>query len=64
MLENAKDQIKMHQEPQKDAATLFKIKTGYNCLAEHLHITGFLSMKECQIYGEGTLNAEHLSYRD
>ncbi|GFR06469.1 hypothetical protein TNCT_437721 [Trichonephila clavata] len=38
----------------------FRMKTGHDYLAAHLHCINVLPSPECQLSGYGTMNAEHL----
>ena len=53
------DWTKMSQKPKKDALVFFRIKTGLNCLAEHLHRMRFLNKEEYRNCDESTLNVKH-----
>ena len=52
----------MSQKPTKDAVAFFRSKFGHGCFVEHLHKIGFLNTKACQICGQGTLNAQYLTF--
>ena len=39
---NIKDKINLHKLPRKSAVALFRMETEHDCLAECLHIIGFL----------------------
>jgi hypothetical protein len=51
--------------PQKEAVARFRIKTGHDCLATHLHKIKVYSSDECTLCRiQGTsMNADHLNCR-
>ncbi|GFT36304.1 uncharacterized protein LOC103523915 [Nephila pilipes] len=46
--------------PRKEAVANFRLKTGHDCLAEHLKRTGILTNSSCLICKIDTMNREHL----
>jgi hypothetical protein len=51
--------------PRKEAVARFRLKTGHDCLAAHLHKIKVYSSDECTLCSiQGTsMNADHLNCR-
>nr|XP_042913165.1 uncharacterized protein LOC122273166 [Parasteatoda tepidariorum] len=47
-------------QPRKEAVTHFRLKTGHDCLSEHLYNIKILPSKACPICDTGVLNSDHL----
>ena len=46
--------------PRSVSVAAFRIKTGHDCLAAHLHRIHILPSPECQLCGHQIMNADHL----
>ncbi|GFR08087.1 gag-Pol polyprotein [Trichonephila clavata] len=49
-----------HNLPHAVSVAAFRIKTGHDYLAAHLHRINVLPSPECQFCADGTMNTEHL----
>jgi ribonuclease HI len=46
--------------PRKDAVAIFRMKTGHDCLARHLHRFGLVDSPNCTLCRSGIMDKNHL----